>query len=208
MKNIIYTLVLAFVSSSMFAQDAFEQGMGQAFQLWQEGKTTESAALFERISNAEKDNWLPPYYAANVLIVSTFSEGTMEEKDAKLEKAKTLIAEAHKRSEDNSEIYTMEGVLYTGYVAMDPGTYAMQLSNKIMNLHSKAVELDPENPRAQFNMVEYEMGGAKFFNQDLSVFCERIEKTIPLFENQKSEGMFYPSYGIQRAQEALANCGK
>ena len=69
---------------------------------------------------------------------------------------------------------------------MAPETYAMQYSDKIMNLHGKAKELDPSNPRAQFNSIEYEIGGAKFFKADLTVFCEKIEKVRPLFKQQKS----------------------
>ena len=45
---------MLFISSLLTAQTKFEQGMGKAFQLWDEGKNTEASAMFERIAAAEK----------------------------------------------------------------------------------------------------------------------------------------------------------
>ncbi len=209
MKRLLSILTYCFlISSLLHGQSQYESGMQKAFELWGQGKNKEAVALFERISQAEKDNWLPPYYAANVLIVQSFAEGENKDKMLNLEKAKTHIQEAHNRSENNSEITTMEGLLYTAYVAMDPGVYAMQYSQKINDLHDRAIKLDPENPRAQSNKIEYEMGAARFFGQDLQPYCDRLSETIPLYEKQKSDIPFYPSYGKERIQETIDNCGK
>jgi hypothetical protein len=182
--------------------------MKQAFDLWSNGKPAEAVALFERIAQVEKSNWIPSYYAANVLITQSFSPGDLAQKFAYLELAKAHIAESHKRSSGNSEIYTLEGILYTGYVAADPGTYGMTLSQKIMDLHSKAIKLDPQNPRAHANSIEYEMGGAKFFGQDLTPFCERLSKVLPLFDAQDTTEQFAPSYGKERIEQMVSDCGK
>ena len=42
------------------------QGMNKALELWGTN-AIEASQLFERISKAEPDNWLPPYYAATNL---------------------------------------------------------------------------------------------------------------------------------------------
>ncbi len=207
MKNISIIIVTLFLSLSLTGQDQYTAGMGKAFQLWGEGKGMEAIAMFERISQAESDNWLPPYYVANVLIVESFMTKDQAKVNEMLEKASGYIKEAHERSPDNSEIVTMEGLLYTGYVAMDPATYGMMYSPKIMGLHTKAIELDSLNPRAHANAIEYEMGSAKFFGTDLKTFCERLEALKPLFENQKSEVPFSPSYGIERVEENMKECG-
>jgi len=207
MKTILYTIILLSISTNIISQDQYTQGMAKAFELWGENKTMEASGMFERIAQVEADNWIPPYYAANALIVGSFQTKDKVLVNEMLEKAKTFIAEAHKRSPENSEITTMEGLLYTGYVAMAPETYAMQYSDKIMNLHTTAKELDPSNPRAQYNSIEYEIGGAKFFKTDLSAFCEKIEKVRPLFEQQKSAEAFAPSYGIDRLEATYIECG-
>ncbi len=211
MKNIILVLSLI-VTSLVFAQaqGQYESGMQQAFKLWEDKKPVESVALFERIGQAEPKKWQPLYYAAQFLIVQTFQDGkmTIEDKSLLLEKAKEIIANAHKRSPDNSEIWTLEGLLYTGYVAMDPNTYGMMYTSKIMGLHAKAVELNPNNPRAHANQIEYEMGGARFFKQDLAPFCERLKKVLPMFDQQELKEPFDPSRGKERVEEVIKSCSQ
>ncbi len=206
LPSVLVILIMLGLIGTAQSQSQYEAGMGQAFGLWSDAKPIEASALFERIAQAEKDNWLPYYYAANTLITASF-----ETKDATmineiLKKAAGFITKAQELSPDNSEIITLEGLLYTGYVAMDPMTYGMQYSNKIINLHARAIELDAENPRAQLNKIEYEMGSARFFGTELSTFCEAIESTKPLFENQESSIPFYPNYGVDRVSILLKQC--
>lgn len=208
MKSIITSIILVLISLSFStAQDQYTAGMQKALGLWGENKNTEAVALFERISQAEKDNWLPAYYAANVLIVSSFGNTDESLINEMLEKAKVHIETAHKRSPKNSEVTTLEGLLYTAYVAFSPETYAMQYSPKIMELHEVAKALDERNPRAYLNAIEYEMGTARFFNQDLSTFCERLEALKPMFEKQASDFPFAPNYGMERVDESMKQCG-
>jgi len=206
MKNII-TFIAILITFSLSAQDQYSNGMNKAFGLWQENKNTEAIATFERIAQVEKDNWLPSYYAANVLIVSSFQTKDKTTVNEMLEKAKEHIATAHKISPENSEIITLEGLLYTGYVAMDPGTYGMKYSGKIMALHEKAVAIDKNNPRAMANLIGYEIGSARFFGTELSTFCDRLQKVIPMFENEKQDVPFAPSYGMDRLKGSIKECG-
>ncbi len=212
MKNIIVLFISLFIiSTTAEAQSKkakkYKAGMIKAFELWEANKASEAVAMFERIGQAEKKKWKPVYYAANVLISESFGAKNKTEAMAMLEKAKTFVKAAHDRSADNSEILTLEGLLYTGYVAMEPQTYAMQYSQKIMTLHSKAVELNPENPRAHANMIEYEMGSARFFKQDLTPFCERMQKILPKFDAQETDD-FAPTYGKERVEHVIQNCGQ
>ena len=209
MKNILLSIAMLFVIlTQVTAQDQYTQGMQQAFKLWSENKTTAATGLFERITNAEKEKWQPAYYAANVLITSSFMATETATKMANLEKAKKYIDIAHERSADNSEIHTLEGLLYTGYVAMDPQTYAMQYSNTIVQLHEKAIQLDPNNPRALSNKIEWEMGSARFFGQDLQPYCDRLQEILVKFDQQDTTQQFSPTYGKDRVQEVINNCGK
>ena len=207
MKNLASTLVFIFITTLFIsAQSKYEAGMQKAFGLWQEGKSMEAIALFERIGQAEKDNWIPLYHAANILISGSFEIQDVNQRNETLEKAKGIIAEAHQRSKNNSEILTLEGLLYTGYVAMDPENYGMTMSPKIMELHSKAVAINPENPRALANQIQFEMGAARFFGEDLQPFCDRMNEIIPKFENQSSEVPFAPTHGIETAQYVINSC--
>ena len=203
----IYTLVFMLgLVGTVQSQNQYESGMKKAFALWTDAKPIEASALFERIAQAEKDNWIPYYYAANTLIIASFETKETTTVNELLKKASSFITKAHSLSPDNSELTTLEGFMYTGYVAMDPATYGMKYSNKIINLHSKAITLDPENPRAQLNKTEYAMGAARFFGEDMTKFCASIKGTVPLFENQKSPVPFYPQFGADRIASLLKQC--
>lgn len=205
-KLIVLTLV--FATSIAVAQSKYETGMRKAFELWGTN-ATEASQLFERIAKAEPDNWLPPYYAAQTLIVDGFSK--MADKDAlkmQLDKAQELLNEASAISKDNPEIMVMQALLYTVYVASDGATYGMTYSGKIMDLYVKAGKMAPDNPRVVFNKAEWQMGSARYFGQDTAVFCKDIERAVELFAKFKPQTDFHPNWGKEQAQEALKNCKK
>jgi hypothetical protein len=180
--------------------------MQDAFEHWEENKDEQAVAMFQRIAQVEPKQWLPSYYAANVDIVRAFNQPEGGQVEAFLERAKGNIAEAKRRSPDNSEITTLEGSLYTAYVTMNPAVYGRKYSGKIMRLHEEAIEQNPENPRAHMNLIEYEMGYARFMGQDMSAQCELMKSVVVLFDEYESEEPFAPTYGKERALKIIENC--
>jgi len=205
MKYLSTIGIICFLTLSLAAQSKYESGMERAFGLYSEGKLPEAQAMFERISLAEPAQWLPSYHSANILIISAFGIADQAKREASLKKAKSIIEDAHLRDPNNSELVTLEGLLYTGYVAMQPEVYGMQYSNKIIELHKKAIVLNPENPRAHLNSAEYEFGMAQFFGNDTSHLCERMQEILPKFDKQADE-VFAPSYGKERAEKFIQDC--
>ena len=206
LSSIFIILIALGLAGRADAQDQYQSGMEKAFDLWTDAKPMEASALFERIAIAEKDNWIPYYYAASTLVYTSFEIKDVTMIDEILKKAETFIKAGQKLSPNNSELVTLEGVMYTGYVAMDPQAFGMVYSDKINNLHTHAIAIDESNPRAQLNKIEYSMGAAKFFGQDLSHFCDSIKKTRIMFENQKAPVPFYPNYGGDRVDVLLKQC--
>jgi len=207
MKISISILFLLLTVSFTHAQ-SYEKSMEQAFELWDENKNEQAIALFQRISHAETEKWLPAYYAANVDIVQAFNKSQSENIQAYLERAKENLSLAKDRSPDNSEITTLEGLLYTGYVTADPATYGMRYSGKIITLHEKAIEQNPENPRAHMNLIEYEMGYAQFMGEDMTMQCDLMKKVLPLFDKVEDTEPFAPKYGKERALQIVKNCNE
>lgn len=205
MKRLFTGLVL-FISLIASAQGNYEKGMQKAFALWGEGKTTEAVNLFERIATAEPDNWLPPYWAAQVNIISSFGEKNKEKLTAQLNKAQDLLNDATAISKDNPEIMVMQAMLHTAWVAYDGATYGMTLSGKVIELYTKAALIAPENPRVVLSRAEWDMGGAKFFGQDTAPFCKDVERSLTLFANFKPESQFHPKWGEDRAKQILEDC--
>ncbi|MBN8641401.1 MAG: hypothetical protein J0L86_06260 [Flavobacteriales bacterium] len=205
MKTII-TFVTFLLVSLASAQGQFEQGMGKAFGLWGEGKSSEASALFERIASAEKNNWLPNYYVALVNTTDAFDPKNKANIPALLDKAQKALDEAAGISFDNPEIMVLQALIYTAWLVQDPMTNGMKYSALAIKEYEKALAIAPNNPRAVFGKAEFEMGGAKYWGTDTKPMCEQIAKSIELFANFKPESEFHPKWGLDRAQEVLKTC--
>lgn len=205
MKHLIIITTLL-VSVLTNAQTNYEKGMQKAFELWGSNNPTEASNMFERIANAEPDNWLPAYYAAQINIINSFGLRDEEKLTAQLKKAQDLINDATAISKDNPEIMVLQALLHTAWVAYDGATYGMTLSGKVVELYAKAEAIAPENPRAVFCKAEWNMGSAKYFGQDTAPFCKDLERASELFANFKPETPFHPNWGKERVAELLASC--
>lgn len=203
-KLLIIALVL--ISGVASAQTNFEKGMQKAFSLWQEGNTDEAENMFERISNADIDQWLPHYYIAQINSNKSWDLKDETKLKAQLDKAQTHINSAMAISKNNPEIMILQAYVYTNWVAFDGMTYGMKYSAKIAELYSKAYAMAPENPRVVFGKAEWGMGSAKYFGQDTKPFCAEMEKSIELFANFKPESELHPNWGIERAEQVVKSC--
>ena len=202
----IITTITFFICSLVSAQGQFEQGMGKAFQLWGEGKSTEASDLFERIASAEKASWLPNYYVALVNTTTAFRTKDKEQMNLLLSKAQKALDAEMDKNPNNAELLVMQAMIHTAWIAFDPMTNGQKLSGTVMELYGKAQAIAPENPRVVFCKAEFEIGGAKFWVTDTKPMCAQIEKAIGLFATFKPETPFSPKWGLERALEAQKNC--
>lgn len=207
MKRITLIIILL-ISGLVTAQSNYENGMIKAFKLWGENNQTEAANLFERIAKAKPDNWLPPYYAAQINIVKSFGEKDEKVLTAQLKKAQDLLNDATAISKENPEILVMQALLHTAWVAFDGATYGMTLSGKIVTLYKTAKNLDPKNPRVVYCKAEWDMGSAQYFGQDTTPFCKELKHALELFTNFKPETDFHPNWGQDRVKIILKTCNE
>ena len=195
-----------FVTSLVSAQTQFEQGMGKAFGLWKEGKSTEASDLFERIASAEKTSWLPNYYVALINTTEAFKPENREKVTVLLDKANAALDAELAKNPKNAELLVVQAMAKTALLASNPMTYGMTLSPKITQIYTLANLLAPENPRVVFCKAEFGIGGAKWSGADVKQLCGEVEKSIGLFATFKPETPFSPKWGLERATEALKNC--
>jgi tetratricopeptide (TPR) repeat protein len=204
MKTLALILTSFFLGYSVCAQTAYENGMQKAFDLWDQQQVEEASSLFERIAKAEKDNWMPSYYAGYTLVLSSFGVDDETTLKLKLDKAEELLNQASGLSPNNPEILLAKALANTAYISFDGQKYGMNLSGKNEMLYQKAMQLAPENPRVILAKAEWEMGSAKFFGQSTQPYCEDVQKALSLFETEeKSDVKFYPDWGKKRAQQIL-----
>ena len=203
-KVMIIALIL--INTAVLAQDQYTIEMQKAFKLWGEGQIAEASNLFERITTAEPDNWLPAYYVSQVNTVASFGEKDKGKLTQQLEKAQEFVDLALAISPDNPEILVQQALVHTAWVAFDGATYGMTLSGKVAALYAKALQLAPENPRVVLSKAEWDMGSAKFFGQDTAPYCKDVERSMELFANFKAASSFHPNWGKERAEQIVKDC--
>jgi len=208
MKKIVLLITFAF-SLSLSVQSQYEKGMTKAFDLWEQGKSTEAANLFERIAKAEKSNWIPYYYAGYVNIMSAFGMKEEAKLQTQLEKVSDYLDNALLLSPKNAEIMIMKALKNTAYIAFDGQKYGMSLSAKNTAIYEEAIQIAPNNPRVILGKAEWDMGAARFFGKSTEPYCKSVAQALELFKSEeKSKIKFAPSWGQERAEEVLNQCGQ
>ena len=202
----IITTIAFFICSLVSAQGQFEQGMGKAFQLWDEGKNNEASDVFERIAAAEKTSWLPNYYVALVNTTTAFRTKDKDQMNLLLSKAQKALTIEMDKNPNNAELLVIQAMIHTAWIAFDPMTNGQKLSGTVMEIYGKALAIAPENPRVVYNKAEFEIGSAKFWGTDTKPMCAQIEKAIQLFATFKPETPYSPKWGLKRAIEVQNNC--
>lgn len=205
MKKSILIIAILF-TSIIAAQSKYQTGMQKAFSHWEKGEMTKASQLFERISKAEPENWLPAFYAAQVEVLGGFGMKDESKLTAKLNKAQEFLDTAKSNSENNAEIIIAQALLNLVYISFDGQKYGMTLSGKNNQLYAQALAIAPNNPRVQLAKAEWEMGFAKFFGKSTKPYCEAIKKAIELGKAEKVEKEFYPRFQVKRAEETLKKC--
>lgn len=203
MKTLIIT-ILCCISTIVSAQGNYEQSMKQALDYWKSNESQKAIAQFERISQVEKNNWIPTYYQAMILTTSAFQENDIQKKSKLIESSASLLND--KNQDNNSEWLVLKAMNRIAELTIDPMTKARELSPEIIALYKKAIALKPENPRAILGMAEFEMNTKKYFNQETSKECEAIQKALSLFSNEKPSVLFAPSWGKDRAEQIVKDC--
>ncbi len=219
MQNVVTYLSLFFTVLVMQAQTdsatisnesasgKYEQGMLKAFQLWGEDQPWEAANIFERISKAEPDNWLPPYYVATVNVIYSFTEKDKDKITSQLKKGQDFINDATAISKDNPQIILLQAQLYTAWIVFDGMQYGMTYSPKASELYKKALAMEPNNPMMILANAEWNIGSAKFFGESVESYCKEIQRAIDLSTTFETKGEFYPRFSEERAKKLLAeNC--
>jgi len=158
---------------------------------------------FERIAFAEKDKWLPYYYASFMYVLAGFSDTTVSKKDGYLDKADTFINIADSLEENESEIYTLKGMIAQARMQVDPMNRWMKYGAESTNNFNQAMKLDTLNPRPEylkgvglFYTPEQSGGGPKTAKPLLENSLEKFNKFVP-------ENDLMPNWGREMVERLL-----
>lgn len=211
MKTMYLSLICLFATVLVFGgtgayQKAMQKNLQKMHAAQDKSALLEAANGFERIANNEPTEWLPLYYAAYSYINLSHIEEGISAKDEVLDKALTYIRKASELAPQESEIVALEGYQVMMKLAADPASRGQSLSPKAMQLFGKAMEMNPENPRAIYLMSEMEYGSAKFFGSGTEKACALSNKSIELFDMETAPETIEPNWGKEYALRITKEC--
>lgn len=200
MKTIL--LIIATLGAQLtFAQEQYNKAMGEALATWGAGKPEEALGKLERIASVEKDNWIPTYYQALIATMTSFQTQDIAKKNMLIKMANALIPQESKDS--NAEWHVLKATVLTSELIIDPMNNATRLSPQIIAHYEKAKALEPNNPRAISGLASYNIHTKKYMGGSTDQDYKDLQKALSLFETQKSDIPFYPSWGKEQAEQLI-----
>jgi len=192
MKNVIPVLFFIVCFASLtFAEDTkYVQAMKNNFMLMDSMRTMEDMTditnSFLRIAAAEKDKWLPYYYASYMYVLTSFLDTVKSKKDGYLDEAVKHVALADSLSPNESEIYVVKGLICQARLQVDPMNRYMKYGQEMNANFEKAIALDSTNPRPEYlkgltlyYTPEQFGGGAKAAKPILEISLKKFNEFIP-----------------------------
>jgi hypothetical protein len=158
---------------------------------------------FERIAFAEKDKWLPYYYASFMYVLAGYADTTTSKKDGYLDKADTFINIADSLEENESEVYTLKGMIAQARLQVDPMNRWMKYGAESTNNFNLAMKLDTLNPRP-----EYLKGVGLFYTPEQfgggpKTAKPLLEKSLEKFNQFVPENDLMPNWGREMVETLL-----
>ena len=184
MKKLTITIVLVSLFCIGFSNETYQKAMTQSIENLFQAKTipeyVEAANRFERISQIEKNEWLPLYYASYAYIMVSFQEPDPARKDEMLDQAQKFLDLAFTLAPNESELYLLQGFLYPSRINIDPMARGMKYIGDMNKALDKALELNPDNPRVYFLRATMTLHTPEAFGGGAT-------KALPLFQTAEEK---------------------
>ena len=208
-KTILMVAAILFVSITFGQSEkymtAMKQNIAQSDSLMQKSNAAELANNFNRIGDAEKDKWLPYYYAAYCTITQAFSDQDNSKKDALADKANEYLSKAQTiLGKENSEINVIKSMIATAHMMVDPQSRFMSYGSQSTEFLKKAQTLDPTNPRPVLLEAQNTFYTPETFGGGKNAARPLFEKAQKLFDTFKPETELSPVWGSQNVAYFLS----
>lgn len=205
----LFVIISMFFFGNLVAQSKYEAGMGKGFEQFKAAKSADDmsavSAFFERVGDAEKDKWLPYYYAAQLNILAGWMNPKAD-KDKLAEKTKDLIAKAEALEQNNSEIFCLRQMVAIQQMTVDPMARWQTYGAEATNALESATKADPNNPRIYYLSGQTLMNTPEAFGGGKAVAKKLFEKSLELYKTFKPATPFHPNWGKEETEKLLAAC--
>jgi len=214
MKKIILLALTAIFLQPVFSQSekfigAMKKNMvdiDSALSRNEVARLNDIAATFERIGDAEKNQWLPYYYAAYCQVTVAFIKNDVANNDIVADKVDQLIAKADALEKKNSELSLLKAMNTSLRMLVNPMQRWMQYGQKIQEYTQDAMTQDPSNPRPYyFSGVSLKNTPAEF-GGGCGTAKPILDKGLELFAAFKPASELHPSWGKVVCEKEAAGC--
>lgn len=174
-----------------------KKGLAEAIDAWNEGSMINARAQFERLLKIDSTSFLCHYYIAyaNYRLASFYH--TQRDNDKIDKVVDDAIDHLQKALDLNSEFadgYALLSSMYGEKIAVSPikSVYYGPKSGAAM---SKALEIEPNNPRAYLMNGTSKYYTPKLFGGGTENAMEALQKATQCFKTYKSKSELYPDWG-------------
>jgi hypothetical protein len=210
MKTTLVTLIFLLISLIVYPQTNFEKAVKSALVDMDSAKTNEDfkavAAKFERIAAVETGEWLPPYYSGLVYCIMAFRTENTSEKQIFVDYAQKQVDLAMKIAPEESEVYTLQGMIYQAVIGIDPMGNGQLYSGKAAGAFTTASELNPANPRPYYLQAISVMYTPEEYGGGKKAACNLFVKANELFASFMPSSDIAPHWGKEDCSGYLATC--
>jgi hypothetical protein len=209
MKQFFSFLLLLSLVGNVQAQSAkFAPAMGAALQEMGTVATTADrvalAAKFERIAEAEKDQWLPYYYAGLNLVLAGFAD-EKSNRDELGQRASNLMDKAMALTK-SSEPYAVKSMSATLQMMVNPMERWQTFGTKSTQAIKDGMAINPNNPRLYYLQAQTLLNTPEAFGGGKAVAQPMFEKALELYEKFPVASPLDPSWGKDQTLSGLARC--
>jgi hypothetical protein len=210
MKTIILFLAIVITVVAKANDSKYVEAMSKNIEAVYKAQSIEelqnAVNAFERIANAEKTKWEPLYYSAFGYVMMADREKENPKKDNYLDLASASIEKAKAINENESEIIAMEAFIHLIRLNVDPASRGQKYSTLAMQSLEKALQANPENPRALMLKAQLQFGTARFFGAPTTQACGTVTEALEKYDSYKSENPLAPRWGKQVTEKLKQNC--
>ena len=211
MKKVSFIIaIIALSITSIFAQnEKMQMALGKTLGQFATARTADDyknmANAFARIAQAEPNEWLPKYYAAQCRLLAGYDilKTNMAEAQELAKTALTEIELAEKLAPTETEIMVLKAFTYQLQLIEDAMAKGPTYMPMVLETLGKAEAINPENPRIYMlrgeftlNMPAFVGGGAENARPDL-------EKAIAKFEAFKPASPVHPNWGKEHTEQVV-----
>jgi hypothetical protein len=161
---------------------------------------------FERIATAEKNQWLPYYYAAFLQANYGLMSQEKDKKDMIADKAAALISEADSLSPANSEVSTVKSMIATCRLMVDPMNRYMKYGQESSIELQNAMTQDPNNPRPYLLKGQSLKYTPEQFGGGCGPATEQLQIAVAKFSTFRPASNLHPVWGKEMADRILQEC--